>query len=304
MNWKSIIPIGLSLLIAISGSVFLYRWINKQKPPTEIVKFVEKDAVQIAVAAVDMPWGTKIKDEMIKTTPYLKESLPTSYFAKPDDLRGRVLIAPLKPNEPVTENKLAPISVTTGGVSAILNPGMRAIAVKGDKVIGISGFINPGNRVDVIVTIQDPTIKDVKSKIVLENLLVLATGTQIQKNEKGEPMPVDVYTLEVSPDQAERLALASSQGRLNFALRNVTDSEDIRTKGTTVPQLLANSSFQELPMVEAEKEKSSEFNGNNSSQKASRKATISGKKVKWIPRGSITVEIIKGMKLNKKKFTL
>jgi pilus assembly protein CpaB len=296
MNWKTILPVVISILIAMTGSFFLYQWMAKQKTPVEVVKVVKKDAVPVAVAAINMPWGTKIDPEMIKTTPYLKESLPSGYFVSPAELKDRVTLSPLKINEPITEDKLAPVSVKTGGVSAILKPGTRAIAVKGDKVIGISGLINPGNRVDVIVTVTDPTKqKVVVSKIVLENLLVLATGTQVQRNEKGEPMPVDVYTLEVTPEQAERLALAASQGRLNFALRNATDSEDIMTRGATIPQLLATSSYYEVIAVGPEKVE----------PKKLKKATAKPiKKRKWVPRRSITVEIIKGTKIIKKKFNL
>lgn len=296
MNWKTFVPIFISLIIAFAGSFFIYQWMAKQKTPVEVVKVVEKDAVPVAVSALNLPMGTKIRPDMIKTTPYLKESLPSGYFASPLDLKDRVILTPLKVNEPITEDKLAPISVKAGGVSAILKPGTRAISVKGNKVLGISGLINPGNRVDVIITVTDPAIKKVKSKIVLENLLVLATGTQIQRNEKGEPMPVDVYTVEVTPEQAERLALAASQGRLNFALRNATDSEDIMTRGITIPQLLASSRYYEVSAVEPEK-----VRPKNPKKEATTKIR---KKRKWVPRKSITVEIIKGTKIKKKKFTL
>jgi len=303
MNWKTFVPIFISLIIAFAGSFFIYQWMAKQKTPMEVVRVVEKDAVPVAVAAANLPWGTKINPEMVKTTPYLKESLPPEYFASPAELKDRVLLTSLKINEPITEDKLAPVSVKTGGVSAVLKPGTRAIAVKGDKVIGISGLINPGNRVDVIITVTDPAIQKVKSKIVLENLLVLATGTQIQKNEKGEPMPVDVYTLEVTPDQAERLALAASQGKLNFALRNTTDSEDIWTRGITVPQLLASSSWSELITEEPKKIEVQEPKKENPPKETIKKvANFPKKKSKWIPRKSITVEMIRGTELKKKKF--
>jgi pilus assembly protein CpaB len=236
---------------------------------------------------------------MIKMAPYLKESLPIGYFSSAIDLKDRVIIEPLKLNEPITEDKLAPTSVKTGGVSAVLKPGMRAIAVKGDKIIGISGFINPGNRVDVIVTVEEPKTKKIKAKIFLENTAVLATGTQIEKNEKGEPMPVDVYTLEVTPEQAEKVALAASEGRLQFALRGVIDSEDLLTKGVTIPELLAYERW-------SERQKITEKNSVESNKKVSRKHSNRKfvKKKRWVPRGSVTVEIIKGTKLKKKKFTL
>jgi pilus assembly protein CpaB len=297
---RALVPIALSLIIAIAGTVFLYKWIERQRGPKEIVKVEKMDAAPIVVSAGNLPWGTKLKPEMIKTAPYLKESLPVGYFSSTTDLKDRVLIAPLKLNEPITEAKLAPTSVKTGGVSAVLKPGMRAIAVKGDKIIGISGFINPGNRVDVIVTVEEPKTKKIKSKIFLENMAVLATGTQIEKNEKGEPMPVDVYTLEVTPEQAEKVALAASEGRLQFALRGVTDSEDLLTKGVTVPELLAYQRW-------SERQKILPKNPVDSNKRISRKHVIrktSKKKKRWVPRGSVTVEIIKGTKIKKKKVTL
>jgi pilus assembly protein CpaB len=128
------------------------------------------------------------------------------------------------------------------------------------------------------VTLRDPKTKLDKTKVVLENIPVLATGTQIQKNEKGEPAPVDVYTLEVSVEDAEKLSLAASQGRLQFALRNITDAKPVLTKGTTISQTLASLSKREP-----------------------KKKTTS----MWRPRNSsVTVEVIKGNELKKKKVSL
>ena len=298
-KFKALVPIALSLIIAIAGTVFLYKWIERQRGPKEIVQVEKMDAAPIVVSAGNLPWGTKLKPEMIKMAPYLKESLPVGYFSSSIDLKDRVIIASLKLNEPITESKLAPTSVKTGGVSAVLKPGMRAIAVKGDKIIGISGFINPGNRVDVIVTVEEPKTKKIKSKIFLENTAVLATGTQIERNEKGEPMPVDVYTLEVTPKQAEKVALAASEGRLQFALRGVTDSEDSVTKAVTVPELLAHQRWSDHQKIAP---KNSVDSNKNVSRKRVNRNSV--KKKRWVPRGSVTVEIIKGTKITKKKFTL
>jgi len=239
-QWKAFIPIILALVIATGGSILLYRWLQVKTSPDKKVETEEGKAVQVVVAAVDLTWGAKLKKEMLKTVPFLQESLPTGYQTDPEAIEGRVIIASLKANEPVMESKLAPTSVTVGGVSALLKTGMRAIAVKGDKVIGISGFIEPGNRVDVLVTIQDPKTKQEVTKLVLDNVLVLATGTDVEERKDGKPNPVDVYTLEVNPEQGEKLTLAASRGRLQFALRNVTDNEPVLTKGATIPSTLAS----------------------------------------------------------------
>lgn len=238
-NWKAAIPIVAALIVAVVGSAALHKWMKQQSAPKEVVE-VKAETVPVVVAAIDLAWGTKLTPEMLKTVPFYKESLPTGYFLEPEKLVDRIVIAPIRPGEPLAEHRLAPDSIKTGGVSAILKPGKRAIAVKGDKVIGISGFINPGNHVDVLVTLTDPRNKKQKTKLVLENILVMATGTQIQKNDKGDPAPVDVYTLEVTPEEGEKLALAASEGKLQFALRNMMDTEKVLTRGATIPQTLAS----------------------------------------------------------------
>jgi len=283
-NWKAVAPIVLSLLIAMGGSFFLYRWIKSRSAPAQIVK-VEADAVPILVAAVDLSWGTKLSKEMVKKVAFLKESLPAGYFSDEAALRDRIVIAPIKQGEPLVEHRLAPIGITTGGVSAILPPGKRAIAVKGDKIIGISGFISPQNRVDVLATMTHPKTKAEMTKLVLENVLVLATGTVMEDNGKGEPKPVDVYTLEVTPEEGEKLALAATKGKLQFALRNVTDSENVLTKGATIDKTLAS-----LSPVEPRKPR----------QRVIKKKTAP---TKWEP-AAYTVEVIKGNALTKEKMIM
>jgi pilus assembly protein CpaB len=284
-SFKTFVPITLSLVIAAGGSFALYKWIQgKQGAGKEIVQ-VQAEASPVVVATGDLAWGTKLKPEMLKTTPYLKESLPEGHFSKLPDNTGRVLINPVRANEPITVHKLAPTSIETGGVAAVLKPGKRAIAVKGDKVIGISGFINPGNRVDVLVTIEDPKKKEDKTKTILENILVLATGTQIQENDKGEPAPVDVYTLEVDPEDGEKLALAATEGRVQLALRSILDTETVLTTGVTIPKMLAAFSYAEEKTKQASAQKS---------RPAMRR---------WIPRSTVTVDIIKGTDTSQKKFS-
>jgi pilus assembly protein CpaB len=277
---KAFIPIALALVIALSGSFLLYKWLQAQAMPKELVK-VESEAVPVVVTAADLPWGTKLKQERLRTTLYLKESLPKGYFTDLGSLEGRVLITPLKQNEAITESKLAPESVSIGGVSAILKPGKRAVGVKGDEVIGISGFIQPGNQVDVLVTLTDPRTKTEVTKLVLEKIPVLATGKEIQQNAKGDPAPVDVYTLEVTPEEGEKLSLAATRGKLQFALRNITDTGTVLTKGATIPQTLAS------------------LRGTDDKPKVS----AASKAKKWRPRQkTITIEIIKGIEVKKKRF--
>jgi pilus assembly protein CpaB len=301
-KWKAVIPIVVALVIAAGGSLFLYRWLQEKTKPAEVVK-VETQAVPVAVAAVNIPWGTKLKSDMIKKVPYLSESLPTGYSSDGHKLQGRVVIAALRQNEPITEAKLAPTSVTVGGVSAIITPGKRAIAVKGDKVIGLSGFILPGNFVDVLVTWTDPKTKTEVTKTVLERIPVLATGTEIEEDDKGNTAPVDVYTLEVTPEQAEKLALAATQGKIQFALRNVTDTEAVLTRGATIAETLGSFRAPESSPAPAPKiinKAVKKWPKVRRSTKVVRKSPIPPKPKKRF----FTVEIIQGDKLSKQEFVM
>ena len=248
-KWKALLPVLLALVITGAGSWHLYKWLGKRSGTIKIVKS-DVETMPVVVAGTEINWGTKLRPKLIKTVEYLKGTFPEGCFHDIDAISGRVVTVTLKPNEPILESKLAPDNVKVGGVSAILKPGMRAIAVKGDKVIGLSGLIRPGNMVDVFVTVKDPRNKRETTKLVLEKVPVLATGTKVEEGEGG-PAPVDVYTLAVSPEDGEKLALSSSRGKLQFALRNATDLETVLTKGATIPKTLASLS----PGPESEKPK-------------------------------------------------
>jgi pilus assembly protein CpaB len=154
------------------------------------------------------------------------------------------VISPIRAREPLLESRLGPQSLQTGGVAAVISPKKRAVGVKVDKVIGVSGFIHPGNRVDVLVTLSKGKNDEPITKLVLANVLVLATGPEVQvgKGKEEKPAPVDVITLEVTPEEAEKLALAGTEGKVQLALRGYTDTEEVLTKGTSIPILLASYS--------------------------------------------------------------
>ena len=228
---------------ALAAALLTY---NKlQNKPVTIVEEGSVDTLPVAVAKTDLSWGTSIDKSMIKMIPYLKESLPSGYFSDHLALEGRILIYPIKINEPIFESRLAPTSVTSGGVAAMLSPKKRAMSVKVDKVSGISGFIYPGNRVDVLVTTKhkrgDTSSLSV-TKTVLENILVLATGPEMGNDDKQKKSKkaVDVITLEVTPEEGEKLALSTNKGTIQLALRNFTDTEDVFTQGSTIKTLLAS----------------------------------------------------------------
>jgi pilus assembly protein CpaB len=238
------ILLGLALCMALVTSVLVYNRLSEQPKVVKILdKVLDRPGEMVAVAASDLPWGTKLTAELIKLVPFPTGSLPQGHFLSVEALQGRVLLANLMANEPILESKLAPVSVTTGGLAAVTNPEKRAMAVKVDDVVGVAGFINPGNRVDVLVTLNhDPPI----TKVVLQYMLVLATGIELErKGKEDKPSPVKVITLEVTPEEGEKLALAATEGKLVMALRNQLSADPVLTKGATIPSLLSSYRIRE-----------------------------------------------------------
>jgi len=199
-----------------------------------------KDLQQVAVAKVVIPIGTKLVAEQINMVPFPRESTPDGTFDSADKLVGRVVVTNINPREPITEARLAPEG-TAGGLSAVIPEGYRAMTVKVDDVVGISGFIMPGTLVDVVVVIDpgDRGTQDPISKIVLQNIKVLANGQNIDKPEsERETSTVKAVTLQVTPEQAEKLALAATEGKLQLVMRNSIDQGDEQTKGVDKRGLL------------------------------------------------------------------
>lgn len=237
---KPIILLAVGIIVALITSFLTYDWLQEKADAKNVAPL---KTVEIGVASVDLPWGRVITKDMVEYKPFLQDSLPLGYSTKESPLEGRVVITPIKVNEPIFESSLAPKNIETGGVAAVISPNKRAMAVKVDKVIGVSGFIYPGNRVDVLVTLRKEGKQDPITKIVLENVLVLAAGTEVETEKKGQKATqVDVITLEVSPIEAEKLAHAATEGKIQLAMRNFMDTSDVLTKGSTRNTLLSSYS--------------------------------------------------------------
>ena len=237
---KPVVLLGVAVIIAIIITLLIYNSIQKKigsKAPL-------LETQPIAMATIDLNWGDVIMKEMVKMEPFLKSSLPAGAYTDMNSLIGRVVISSIKANEPFLESRLAAQNIKTGGVAAIIGSKKRAVTVKVDKVIGVAGFVHPGNRVDVLVTMAKGKDAEPFTKIVLENILVLAAGPEREtaKGKGQEPATVDVITLEVTPDEAEKLSLSAIQGKMQLALRGLTDTEDVLTKGISIPALLASYS--------------------------------------------------------------
>lgn len=238
-RYRALIFLGLAVVIALITSVMVFSWLRNQANVPKAEAATTKGSM-VAVPSADLGWGTKLTPEMFQLIEYPTGSLPEGHFISLDGIKDRVLLVDVKRNELLLESKLAPLDGKTGGVTAVTDPNKRAMSVKVDDVIGVAGFIKPGDRVDVMVTLEQAGGREkTVSKMMLENLKVLAAGTQMERKGKDEePKPVQVITVEVDVEEAEKLALASTQGKLRLALRNPLNSERILTQGATIGSVL------------------------------------------------------------------
>ena len=263
-----------------------------------------KNLNNVAVAKVAIPLGSKIIPEQIMVVQFPKESIPDGAFDSPEKLAGRVAVLNIAAREPITESRLAPEG-TAAGLSAVIPEGYRAMTVKVDDAAGISGFIMPGTLVDVVVTI-DPRegsgMQDPISKIVLQNIKVLANGQNIDKPEnEREANSVKAVTLQVTPEQAEKLALASSEGKLQLVMRNQIDQGDEQTPGVNKRNLLTGDTAMPAPDPGALKSEQPKHEAKPVRRSSSQKpVSVAAPAPQPTPRAS--VEMIEGAKKRSVEF--
>jgi pilus assembly protein CpaB len=219
--------IGLALVTGVIAVIVASNWLLQRSG-------VATGKVVVASRTIDI--GTPIQAEMLSAVDWPSANLPAGYQADPTALVGRVVKLGVERGEPVLESKLAPVGAR-GGLSALVEEGKRAVTVKVNEVVGVAGFALPGTYVDVLVNAQDDS-KDPFSKIVLEKVLVLAVAQEASRDET-KPKVVSAVTLELAPEQAEKLDLARSIGTLSLVLRNQLDKDTVATGGARRGDLLA-----------------------------------------------------------------
>lgn len=205
------------------------------------VREVEVATRHIVVAAENLPLGTRLSKEQVKLVGWPAATPVDGSFTSVDEIVGRGLIQPVLANEPVTESRLAP-KEAGAGLSPSIPPGMRALSVKVNDVIGVAGFTVPGARVDVVVVVNGGDSS--MARVVVSNLQVLTAGTKydIEQAKDGQPIPSSVVTLLVTPEQAERITLAQTNGSITLVLRNPLDLEPTQTNGIRLAGLMGSSS--------------------------------------------------------------
>jgi pilus assembly protein CpaB len=232
-NTRALMMMAVAVVLAIGAVIVAARWISAQASGT---------TDKVAVALVDISLGARLTPEMIRMVDWPANAMPPGAITDAKLLETRVTRTSIQRGEPVMEGKLAPPG-TKGGLSAVVADGKRAMTVRVNDVVGVAGFALPGNFVDILVNTQEEgartnTSKDQSiSKIVLERILVLAVAQESSRDET-KPKVVNAVTLELTPDQAEKLDLARSVGTLSLVLRNQIDPTPVNTGGATKTTLL------------------------------------------------------------------
>jgi pilus assembly protein CpaB len=205
------------------------------------VKTVSVPTKKVVVANANLSLGRQLRREDLATLDWPAAAAPEGAFEDPAAIVDRGLIVSVVKNEPILPAKLA--SKEAGaGLPPIIPPGKRALSVRVNEVIGVAGYVLPGTRVDVVATANPSNrSEDITTKVVLQNVEVLAAGTRLEQDtEDGKPMQVTVVTLLVTPEESERLTLASTEGKIQLALRNPLDTETPVTSGVKPGMLLGN----------------------------------------------------------------
>lgn len=237
------ITIVAAIFFGFIAAYGIYNFLREQREAADALK---QATVNVVVAGKDIPPGTtftekSVKDGLVKSVQWPKASVPIGSFTAPQQVFGKVVKVKVVAGEPLLESRMAGEGA---GLTVRLTPGNRALAVRVDEVIGVSGFITPDDRVDVIVTTVPPgrSSQDEKvSKIVLQNKRVLSVAQNLEQKEGGKAQVVRSINLEVTPEEAEKLTLASQEGQIILALRAPGDNDVANTRGSNKRDLLSLS---------------------------------------------------------------
>jgi pilus assembly protein CpaB len=224
------------LAITAGGALAFGTYNYTQSAPARTVTLPTQPVV---VAAADLDVGAELTRDDVRIIQWPENAMPAGAFHKPEEVVGRGILLPVIQNEPILPMKLSSKDAG-GGLPPAIPPGLRAVSVRVNEVIGVAGYVLPGTRVDVVATVSpNGNAMDITSKVVLTNVQVLAAGTKIERDtDKNKPMPVNVVTLLVDPEEAERLTLASTEGKIQLALRNPLDKTTPSTHGIRPAALL------------------------------------------------------------------
>jgi pilus assembly protein CpaB len=217
MNRTRLLMIGV-VALALGAFVSLFVYKNLQGRPATV-----EAGADVIVAADDIQVGSRVEEHDIRIARFPASGLPPGAYTKRSQVMGRGVIIPISKGEFVLPSKLAPENAGAG-LPALIPPGMRAVSVRVTEVVSVAGFVGPGTRVDVLLTGTPGGSSESQTTTVLQNVAVIASGQRLERNAAGEAQATPVITLLASPEDAERLTLASSEGKIQLVLRNPLDT--------------------------------------------------------------------------------
>jgi len=233
-NWM----IPIAIITGVLATLGVYRFLQNQK---QVHSKSTEPTRDVVVATRNLPMGTKLDATMIRTAEWPADLVSEGTFAVPDSVRERVVRTDIYTGEAILDSKLAPRG-SASGFLGLIPPGMRAMTVAVNVVSGVSGFIWPNTRVDVLVTVTPSTDKEqATTRMILDDIQVLAVDQTFRNaDDHGDPITVQSVTLLVTPDQAEKLALGSNEGKLQLTLRNLVDRQVSSSSGIKLRELINN----------------------------------------------------------------
>ena len=229
----------LSIVLGALFSALVYRYLREQQAAVDLARATAKgQTVKVVVADEPIPVGTRVDEKQLRVADWPVELEPQGALSSKDAAVGAIARVSIERNQPLQQSTLIPKGA--GLLPLLITDGMRGMSVRVDSVTGVSGFITPNSRVDVLVSGQptdgESAQGDQKGKVILQNVRVRATGKDIeQKDEK--PVEVPTVTLLVSPEDAEKLTVATKQEAVRLALRNYRDEDIIPTAGIALKTL-------------------------------------------------------------------
>lgn len=232
---RIVLILALAVIAAAVAGFSTLRFLSTR--PVTAVTPPSARKTTVVLAARDLPVGHFVNTEDVRAVEWPADLVPEGYYSQAADVTGRGLISAVRANEPMLASRLAEPG-SRAGLPILIPEGRRAMSIPVDQVVGVAGFVIPQTRVDVLLTIQPPGQSESVTQIILQNLEVLTAGQTTQRDDQGNPITVNVVTLLVTPEDAERLSLATSQGRIQLALRGMLDIDDALTQGVRVSGLL------------------------------------------------------------------
>jgi len=235
---RVLLILSLALLSGLAAGYAALRFLSDRPTPVT-VSSSRGETVPVVLAALDLPLGRVLEDSDLRVVDWPAGVVPVGFAGSKDELVGRSLITDIQTNEAILASKLADSGLR--GIIPLIPPGMRALSIRVDPIVGVAGFVTPQTRVDVILIMTPAGSSDPVSKVILQNIQALAAGQEIQQTEDGRPVTVTVVTVLVTPEDAEKLALASYEGEIRLALRNTLDLASVETAGERASRLFAGT---------------------------------------------------------------